>query len=174
MPVFKTKRLQGVDYPLGHLDNLQFQVFSGSNTYTIETIFSCHCFTETVQPHHTPDWIYTHRGERRAFDLDRYTLSQNLPQLVTALGGKSVYYTKGANNFFMRAIAGLNGPYVVFFDTFKSTKKPNVDVILNIQSAYCKPNMVTRAAPILFPVLVEAMVTKQPAVRGPFETIKRK
>lgn len=62
MPVFKAKRLQGVDYSLGHLDNLQFQVASGANTYIIETVFSCHCFTEAVQAHHTPDWIYTHRG----------------------------------------------------------------------------------------------------------------
>lgn len=174
MPVFKTKRLQGVEYPLGHLDNFRFQVFAGANTYTIETIFGCHCFTEEVKTHHTPDWLYHHRGERRAFSIERYDLSKSLPQLVIALGGKSVYYTKGANYFFMRAVPGLVGPYVVFFDTFKSTKKPDVDVILNIQSAYCKPKMAARAAPVAFPVLVEAMATGRIPVRGPMQPIKRK
>lgn len=173
MAVFKTKRLNGVDYVLDHLDPFQFVLTAGQDSFTVEVHFSCHCFTEEVTAHHKPDLYYTHAGERRAFDLTRYDQSIALPGLVSSLGTRSVYYTRQVNYFFLRNLPNTPGPYVVFFDPAKA-KKAGVDVLLNVQSAYCKPGMTDRAAPVKFTTLVEATAKNKAVNRGPVQQIKRK
>ncbi|MVT01054.1 hypothetical protein [Devosia marina] len=173
MAVFKTKRLKGVDYHLDHLDPFQFALAVDQASYTVEVHFSCHCFTEEIAAHHTPDLYYSHAGERRAFNMDRYDQSKLLPGLIASLGNRSVYYTRQVNYFFLRDMPNLVGPYVVFFDPAKA-KKTGVDVLLNVQSAYCKPGMTDRAAPVRFTTLVEATAKANPVNRGPIQQIKRK
>jgi len=173
MGVFKSKRLNGVDYHLNHLDPFQFALTSGDDSYTVEVQFGCHCFTEQVTAEHKPDVYYSHAGERRAFDLVRYEQSKLLPDLITSLGSRSVYYTRQVNYFFLRNLPGLTGPYVVFLDPIRA-KKEGVDVLLNVQSAYCKPGMVDRASPVKFTTLIEAKATGIPVNRGPVQQIKRK
>ena len=173
MPVFKPKRIKGVTYALDHLDPFQFALANGDDSFTVEVHFSCHCFTEDIGPHHTPDLHYTHNGERRAFDMVRYGHSKLLPGLIASLGNRSVYYTKQVNYFFLRDLPNVDGAYVVFFDPAKAKKK-GVDVLINIQSAYCKPGMTDRAAPVKFTTLVEATAKNKVVNRGPIQQIKRK
>jgi hypothetical protein len=173
MAVFKPKRLKGVDYALDHLDPFQFALTADQESFTVEVHFSCHCFTEEVGGHHTPDFYYTHGGERRAFDLIRYDQSKLLPGLIASLGSRSVYYTRQVNYFFLRNLPNTAGPYVVFFDPARA-KKEGVDVLLNVQSAYCKPGMTDRAAPVRFTTLVEATAKNKAVNRGPVQQIKRK
>ena len=133
--------------------------------------FTCHCFTEDITSAHTPDLHYTHGHETRAFDFDRHELSKLLPQLISELGRRSVYMSMLSNFFVLRQI--LRRPYLVFFNVTRSTTK-GVHVLMNIESAYMKPGMTDRAAPVKFTTLIEITAAGQRVPRGPAQTIKRK
>jgi hypothetical protein len=45
---------------------------------------------------------------------------------------------------------------------------------MNIESAYMKPGMTDRAAPVKFTTLIEKTAARQDVPRGPEVTIKRK
>ena len=137
--------------------------------------FKCHCFTEELAAHHTPDFRYVHNGEQRAFDLDRHKLSHLLPKIIVTLGSNSVYLSQRENYFLLRQkpINGFNGPYLVFFNVIKA-KKETDDVLMNIESAYMKPSMAGRASPIKFTTLIEKTAMGQKVPRGPEQSIKRK
>lgn len=177
MALFKAKRIGGVEYALDHLEPFQFKLECGEETFTIEVEFSCHCFTETLADRHRPDVVYTHGNERRAFDLSRYECSKSLPSLIEGLGSRSVYYSQQVNYFFLRKLAHTeeaDGPYVVYFNPERATRKPGVDVRLLVQSAYCKPNMVDQASPVSFTTLVASTAKGKLVRRGPKQRIKRK
>jgi len=173
---FKSKTIKGQVYDLSHLNPFQFSLEGMEGTYTIEVIFSCHCFTEAVGNQHTPDFHYTHKGEKRAFCISRHGLSIALPSMITSLGKQSVYWNNRGNFFFWRnqAITGTNIPYLVFFDTIRSRGKNGVDVVMNVESAHLKPNMTQSAAPIKFANLIEAKATGKAIKPGPRVSIKRK
>ena len=68
---------------------------------------------------------------------------------------------------------GFIGPYLVFFNVLKA-RATGIDVLMNIESAYIKPNMAERAAPVKFSTLIEKTATGQKVPRGALQTIKRK
>ena len=175
MPSFKSKTIKGQTYTFDHLESFSFKVSAGDAERTVLVHFSCHCFTEDFKPSHTPDFKYTHEGEVRAFDFVRYELSQQLPGLIQALGGRSVYMSVETNYFVLQqnAHARHPGPYLVFFNLEKA-KKAGADVIMYIESAYLKPNMADRASPVKFQTLVEKTSLGQKVPRGPIQKIKRK
>lgn len=170
--LFSKATLRGTTYDLGHLDPFSFKMTCGQKTFTVGVIFSCHCFTEELQGHHTPDLHYTHSDETRAFCVNRYALSRDLPGMITTLGNRSVYWNKNGNFFFWRTHP-LASPYLVFFNA-KKAKENGIQVLLNVDSAHLKPNMTQYAAPIKFTTLVEARATGQQIKPGPFQQIKRK
>jgi hypothetical protein len=87
MPHFKPKTIRGVFYDLAHVDPMRFIVNHNDKTFAVKVIFSCHCFTEELDPAiHTPDYHYVHETERRAFSVMRYDLSKQLPALISSLG----------------------------------------------------------------------------------------
>jgi hypothetical protein len=175
MACFRSKTIQGVNYVLEHLDPFSFEVSTGTHARKVAVRFSCHCFTERMGAHHTPDFRYDHDGEIRAFDRNRYALSLLLPQMIAMLHTRSVYRSQQANYFVLQQnpMTGFDGPYLVFFNVAKAKHKLS-DVFMNIESAYMKPNMIDRAAPIKFLTLVEKIATGQPIPRGPSQIIKRK
>ena len=166
---FKPKIIQHVEYAFDHLEPFR----SAVNGHVVEVHFSLHCFTETAAADHTPDLLIGHQGEIRAFSLERYMLSKQLPGLIRSLPGASVYYSQQFNYFFVRQLLEIAGPYVVFF-TMAKAKRREVDTLMHVRSAYCKPQVVDRAAPVRFATLVEATALGRPIKRGPFVTIKRK
>ena len=61
----------------------------------------------------------------------------------------------------------------MFFNVVRA-RHEGLDVVMNIESAYIKPNMTERASPVRFTTLIEKTATGQPVPRGPLQTIKRK
>jgi hypothetical protein len=175
MAFFRPKTIQGVTYTLGHLEPFSFEIATGANTRIVAVRFGCHCFTEKLTARHTPDFRYRHGGETRAFDLDRHTLSLVLPEMLATLGSRSVYRSQLTNYFILRQnpVTGFSGPYLVFFNVAKARSEAS-DVLMNIESAYMKPNMADRAAPVKFTTLIEKTAAGQPVPRGPLQVIKRK
>lgn len=175
MAIFKSKTIDGVTYSLDHLEPFAFSLQTDYAQHVVGVRFSCHCFTERIRPHHKPDLHYTHQGERRAFSVDRHELSYLLPSLITGLGSKSVYLSQARNYFILRGnpVAATRGPYLVFFHTIRA-KSDGVDVLMNVESAYTKPNMADRASPIKFTTLIHKTARGESIPRGPRQTIKRK
>jgi hypothetical protein len=175
MPVFRAKTIRGITYPLDHLDPFSFALQNGEKIWSVRVQFGCHCFTEQLSDHHTPDFRYKHENEIRAFDLQRYDLSQHLPQLVATLGSRTVYKSNQINYFTLRQDAHPNhpGPYLVFFGVHK-LKHRSEDVLMNVESAYIKPNMTDRASSVKFTTLIEKTALGEKVPRGPLQAIKRK
>lgn len=169
MAKFKDKKINGATYTMGHLDDSVMQVQKGNETFTVLVTYSCHCFTEELQPRHTPDYHYVHKHEKRAFCTVRHGLSHNLPNYIASLLGRSVYLTQQTNFFFIRS---NGGNYVVFF-AVRPAKDPKYDAILTVQSAHLRSNFIRTAKPVTFDDLVEAKVKNIPVNPGPKQTIKR-
>lgn len=175
MAFFKAKTIRGVTYDLSHLNSFTFPLVAGSNQRSVGVSFGFHCFTETLEAHHTPDFHYLHGNERRAFSLDRYELSKLLPELIKGLGNRSVYLSNSASYFILRdnPLPAFEGPYLVFFRAMKA-REQGTDVHMLVQSAYIKPNMADRASAIKFTTLIEKTALGQQVPRGPRQSIKRK
>ncbi|UVC12259.1 hypothetical protein IHQ71_28930 (plasmid) [Rhizobium sp. TH2] len=151
------------------LDDAVIQVLKGNTTYRVLASYSCHCFTEAVEAHHTPDFMYKHGHETRAFCLVRHALSLNLPNFVQSLLGRSVYLAQKSNFFFIRS---NGGNYVVFF-ALKQAKNPKYDAILNVQSAHLRASFIQYAQPVTFDDLVEAKATGNAIQAGKKQKIQR-
>jgi hypothetical protein len=175
MAFFKSKTIRGITYDLDHLDPFCFSLSIGDKQRVVSVRFGCHCFTEAIKEHHTPDFHYLHQGERRAFSIDRHALSKALPNIIARLGARSVYFSQARSYFILRdnPAPAFTGPYLVFFHTIKAKAK-GVDVLMNIESAYMKPGMADRASPVKFTTLIEKTALGQTIPRGPQQTIKRK
>jgi hypothetical protein len=172
---FQNKTYNGQTYNLDHLDPFILSVVFEDITYNALIEFSCHCFTETFDPaQHDQHAAYTYGNETRAFDLARYDLSLSLPDRFRALGNNNVYHTKKESFFFLRKVnvAGAQLPYLVFFRSFKS-KSAAYDVIVEVSSAYTKPNMALYASPVKFSRMIAAQATNKALPLGPPQQIKR-
>jgi len=141
---------------------------------TVRVTFSDHVFTEAYDPdRHTPDLIHSRRhGDLRAFDVHRWELSRDLPDLFRTLGGQSVYRSGGRNFFFPRGNAG-QAPYAVFFEAIRSNRR-DADVRVIVRSAYEKDAMAMRASPVSFPRLIDAAARGVTPPVGPPARIKRR
>jgi len=178
MPVFRRKTIRGVTYEMDHLEPLRFEVPNSEGILrSVLVSFSCHCFTAGLKAHHAPDLIYAHRGEKRAFEIDRHTLSLQLPGMITALGTRTVYKStnhKSDNFFFWRQNPrGFFGPYLVFFNVV-AAKQAGVQALMNVESAYIKPNMADRGSPVTFATLIDKTARNQRVPFGLPVTVKRK
>jgi len=175
MATFHPKTIRGKIYTLEHLEPFNFTLKTDAGPRVVDVRFTCHCFTEDITPAHTPDLRYTHGHETRAFDLDRHELSKLLPQLISELGRRSVYMSKMSNFFILRQdpATAFTGPYLVFFNVTRSKAK-GVHVLMNVESAYMKPDMTDRASPVKFTTLIEKTAAGLSVSRGPEVTIKRK
>ena len=173
MPQFKNKRIAGVDYDLTHLNPFVFPVIHGESEYAVRVTFYDHVFTKAYDPSgHTPDLIYSRRpGDERVFDVRRWELSRDLPNLFQTLGRSSVYQS-GRNFFFLRGKTG-EPPYAVFFNAVRSTRQ-DAGVSVIVRSAYEKDNMARRAHPVSFPRLIDAAARGLAPPVGPPAQIKRR
>lgn len=58
----------------------------------VRVTFGSHCFTEDFDTaKHGDHHRYAHLGEVRAFDLERYACSLQLPRVVDAILGGTIY-----------------------------------------------------------------------------------
>ncbi|PHS25981.1 MAG: hypothetical protein COA84_06940 [Robiginitomaculum sp.] len=173
MSYFRQTVIQGVTYEMDHLDPFTFPCIVDDAVYIVSIEFSNHCFTESRQPQHTPDFRYLHKskaGDERAFSIERHTDSLELPSFFRILGTSTVYFTHHDNFFFMRNAQG--DQYLVFFRAFKATQK-GVDVKIIVSSAYRKPNMTKWASPVQFSTLIKSKARGRQLRAGQQMRIKR-
>lgn len=154
---------------MGHLEDTIIQVTSGAKTFRVLVTFSCHCFTEEIKPHHTPDYHYVYGHERRAFCPVRHGLSHNLPNFIAGLSGKAVYLA-GRNNYFI--IRSNGGNYVVFFDV-KTATNPKYDARIIVQSGHIRNPFIQYAKPVKFNDLVAGKAAGTPITPGKKQKIQR-
>jgi len=146
MSNFHNKPFEGITYTFGHLQPLQMKVplnAEGSLVIDMHVTFGCHCFTEGFdETLHRPDHRYTYREETRAFDLQRYQCSLQLPQLMQAMLKGTIYnadesYTYAAH-ITLPSIAGPQS-YSIFFNLEKDKRAKEPAVRMFVKSAYLKP-----------------------------------
>jgi hypothetical protein len=112
-----------------------------ARVYTVDVIFSLHCFTRGLFDDEAVDaaLLYCDHRETRVFDFQRYELSKQLPAIVESLGKRKCFHT-GHDNFFSVALIDRDGnsiEYDIFFTASRSSRKRAV-VNLYIQSAYAR------------------------------------
>ena len=146
MSRFPHKQFQGTIYKFDHLDSLRMGLplnGPGTNIISMVVTFGCHCFTEEFDGSlHSPDYRYTYNKELRAFDLQRYECSLQLPSVIQAMLRGTIYnadesYTYAAH---INLGAGVGSQvYSVFFslERDKSVEAPALRMF--VKSAYLKP-----------------------------------
>lgn len=171
--------IQGKTYTFEHLAplTLSVPVKSGQTVRIVSVVvhFSCHCFTEAHDPGlHTPDLIYRHRGEVRAFQVDRYELSKKLPAIIESLPTRKVFFTKETNYLVVESIDqdGRRVSYTVFFD-LKRARGIGYDLAMTVESAYVKDVLPKHLDKISFRILAAKTLAGQ-KVRSPQVFQKRK
>ncbi|MFS8051598.1 hypothetical protein QD357_02110 [Rhizobium sp. BR 317] len=175
MPFFKSKSYGGETYGLSHLDPFTLHISHEEKTYRVYIQFGHHCFTEDREEWHSQDRKYEFGNEVRSFCPIRYKASKKLPDIIAGLVEKSVYKGKEYNYFVLRNhdLLGNAPPYAMFFSVERSRNKKKGDVFMRIQSAYQKPNMVDKAAPINFAYLISCIANGEQAIPGKAVVIKR-
>lgn len=130
-------------YSLSHLHPFRFEIelpqkgeLSATVVY-LQVGFAMHCFTRAVTSADAPEELYSDERETRAFDLERYELSKQLPQIVRSLQGRPCAFAK-QNNYVtidLKAEGGKSRRYGVFFNVRRRQDVADT-VQLIVQSAY--------------------------------------
>ncbi|WP_446745115.1 hypothetical protein [Silvibacterium acidisoli] len=152
-----------VEYSLHHLNRctIEFIVPPVSDKperkYIVDVSYSLHCFTKGLPEDGAYDrsLLYSDKRESRLFDPRRYSLSQNLPGIVSELIRRYCMHT-GHGNFFTVAILDENGQevdYDIFFTVSKSSTKGRLN--LYIQTAFVRErNKLPAGKPIRFEIIL--------------------
>ncbi|ODS57416.1 MAG: hypothetical protein ABS40_04140 [Agrobacterium sp. SCN 61-19] len=136
MPYWEPLTIDGQTYDLAHLEPFEFQITPTQSDVpaTISVRFHDHCFTETFDPRKHTARIRTSQAslhEYRAFCLERYQLSFQLPQIIVGLDGKKVASTREGN--LVRITLADGNTYPMFF-TLRKARERRVEMF--VVSAY--------------------------------------
>jgi hypothetical protein len=140
-----------------------------ARVYTVDVIFSLHCFTRRLFDDETVDeaLCYADDRETRVFDFQRYELSKQLPAIIESLGKQKCFHT-GHDNFFSVALIDANKQrveYDIFFTASRSSRKGIVN--LYVQSAYVRDaahgNRPRMTSPIGFYVILYNVLHNRPS-----------
>lgn len=165
----------GKAYSLHHLHPLHFVVeLPASDRYSAVEVevrvgFSMHTFTRGEKPGDDPAHRYSDDRETRIFDIVRYELSKNLPDIVRTLDRQKCYHGNERRNFFTVDQPGElaeGHEYQVFFDLrrwhAKEEKGGRPIIQLIVQSAYAVPHGQAprgrRRQPVGFRVLINGIL----------------
>ena len=144
MSNFANKTFEGQVYTFPHLAQMTLSVglvvLLQPISIPVRVTFGCHCFTEDFDlGKHSEHHRYTHLGEERAFDVERYQCSLQLPQVVNAMLAGTIYRTDKSYTYVAQIVlpagTGLQ-PYSVFFSIEKTRKSPVPAVEMFVKSAY--------------------------------------
>jgi hypothetical protein len=177
---WKPFTFRGQVYDLGHLHPRTChyeQPAKGdkqARIYTVDVIFSLHCFTRALldTEEADPAMLYADDRETRLFDFQRYDLSKHLPAIIETLDRRKCFHT-GHDNFFSLALIDRDGntiEYDIFFTASRSSRKRGV-VNLYIQSAYMRDeahsNRPRMKSPIGFHVILFNVLNNRPLKPAP-------
>lgn len=107
-----------------------------SGVVTIRIGFSLHCWTRDEETRPATHGWYSDEREKRAFDLERYELSKQLPEIVRQLHRSHCYLAK-AENFVTVSLQNSSGgqvEYEVYFNVRAGNEPMTAELI--VQSAY--------------------------------------
>lgn len=128
----------GQPIDLTHLEPFQFVMNTAARPggAIVDVRFSNHCFSDTYDAKRHPEPVDVwDRGQRRAFDRERYDLSLGLRPVIEALPAASVFYTPESN--FVRIVPpGEEAEYRIYFNVKRGGGPVAADVSLFIESAY--------------------------------------
>lgn len=148
MSKFPIKAFEGLTYTFEHLHPRSLSVAlhppAGEVTARIHVSFGIHCFTEEFNSAmHGDHHRYSHEGELRAFNVERFQCSLQLPAIVDALTAGKVYYA-GASYTYVAHIEVPPGSgaqnYSLFFNLEKHADSTFEAPVANmfIKSAYLR------------------------------------
>jgi len=141
---FPNKSFEGKVYTFPHLEQMtlviDLVVSQQPIAIPVRVTFGCHCFTEAFDPtRHSDHHRYAHRDEVRAFDIERYECSLQLPEVMHAMRNGTIY--KGDQSY--TYVAQITLPpetgrqsYSVFFSLNKTRNSVEPAVDLYVKSAY--------------------------------------
>jgi hypothetical protein len=154
----------GQEYDLAHLDSFTMQVTpkrAGAPTYDVRVVFGCHTFTKEWEADDPPGSLVDDDGDQRCFCTVRYGHSLHLPQIMLAAATGKVHFSNNSPYLIIRQLAGVNGPYAVYFDAMKAGH-PALGAVVNVRSAHAKPNVPMDLPRIGFATMVDLIVTGRP------------
>lgn len=144
MSDFPHKAFEGKVYAFPHLARMtlsvELTVKGNPINIPVRITFGCHCFTEAFDPgKHTDHHRYAHLHEVRAFNVERYECSLQLPQVMQAMLGGKIY--RADHNYTYVAQIALpptlgTTAYSVFFSLEKTRKAQGPSVDMYVKSAY--------------------------------------
>jgi len=144
MVYWTTIDVDGVTYDLVHLRPFAFEIRPQrwSQMATVQVSFNDHCFTEKYDParHPAPTAVGS-RHESRAFSIERWRWSFELPQIVRTLDRRRIARTRHGNLVHLRLPDGEE--YAVFFTL---RRLETARCALFVVSAYVPSSNVTRPA----------------------------
>jgi hypothetical protein len=144
---FANKTFEGQVYTFPHLAQMTLSVDLVVQlqpiSIPVRVTFGCHCFTEDFDPiKHGGHHRYTHLGEERAFDVERYQCSLQLPQVMNSMLSGTIYRADRSYTYVAQIVlppgTGL-APYSIFFSLEKTRKSAVPAVEMFIKSAYLSP-----------------------------------
>jgi hypothetical protein len=138
-------RFNSTDYGLSHVDSktvtLMVPAYKklSARQFAVLIEYSDHCFTEVEKLGADQALYYcteNHGGKkfRRMFDLNRWELSRQLPEIIEGMLDRWVYFTKGQNFHIMNLVdsSGAQVEYLIFF----IVKSRGSGLRLVVESAY--------------------------------------
>jgi hypothetical protein len=142
---FHSKDFEGTKYTFGHLDPFRIQVpmdAAGTKHIDMHVTFGCHCFTEEFKsPPHLDHHRYTFQEETRAFDVQRYECSLQLPDIITKMLKGKIYRADGSYTY-VAHITLSDAPgaqaYSVFFNLVRDKSRPGHALKMFVKSGYLK------------------------------------
>jgi hypothetical protein len=152
-------------YDLSHLEPFEHVFVQAARegkperNYTVQIRFTHHCFTKGFEASDDPDLRYpSSKTDPRSFDVQRWRLSQRLPELVRDLMSMKVLHAGSRETYYTISMIDENGhrfEYEIYFELDKATDRR---LHLTVASAF--PRDLTRLAsrpkhrPIKFEVLL--------------------
>ncbi len=125
-------------YDLSHLNVawIEYTDHQNNQTYRFIVTYGLHCFTkdtEVLSIKEKEALMYHTPRESRPFNLQRYQLSKQLPQIVESFGKPDVLVCHaGYGNYAVVSLESLDGKarhYFVVFKAFREMKKLRLHII---------------------------------------------
>lgn len=164
----------GTEYDLSHLhpSTCRYEQPAKDNkpahVYTVDVIFSHHCFTRKIPNDECPDaaLCYSDDRETRLFDYQRYDVSKKLPDIIAGLGKSKCFHT-GYDNYLSIQLVDAQGvtvEYDIFFAVTRASKRGALN--LYVQSAYVRDeehaNRPRTMRPIGFTIILFNVLNNKP------------
>ncbi len=112
----------------------------GREIYTVDVIFTLHCFSRGPKSHesHDKELIYSDGHENRLFDFRRYEMSKLLPEIVRGLPERKPFHNRNRQNFFTVEVVAEDGAKVEYDIFFKVRKKSKGRLEMIVETAFIR------------------------------------